>query len=395
MRSHARPAIRLPAQGLGARIRPVVCPDACARVFCLCAFDRQRVDAGVCGVSVAATARPARPQARHPDERGVRRGARHRGPPGGTQRRILEPDRVQPRRPGGERAERPRRPPGDIRACPPRTVRTIDVAYRTGPGRVLADPARHPGAGALVAASRVERSAGANGRVYRGRRGDRAGARPPLPVPQCVLRAAVGGHRGSAFALAYSPELERGRPAGRLAGLATSNRQRAPPVPSANVPPMQVGLIGAGNMARAMARGLGRTRALLGLRFRVGRARSPPNSAAGPLNRTSRWPRARTSSCCAQARAARVRCRRNRVRCQGGAVRARWCRPRRAAVRLSGDTGAADDAEHARRRAPAESSATRPARRSGAALEAQVVRLLERLGTVVRLEERHIDAAAR
>ena len=101
------------------------------------------------------------------------------------------------------------------------TVRTIDVAYRTGPDEfsvILPDTRAR---GALVAASRVERSARANGVALR------AGVAETGPGfdrhtlfrnAYCALLAA--GTEDRPFALAYSPELERGTTRGRLAGLA-------------------------------------------------------------------------------------------------------------------------------------------------------------------------------
>ncbi len=101
------------------------------------------------------------------------------------------------------------------------TVRMIDVAYRTGTNEfalILPDTRAR---GALVAAARVERSAEANGvRVTAGiaETGPGLDRHTLYRNAYCALLSA--GTDGRPAALAYSPELERGTPSPRLAGLA-------------------------------------------------------------------------------------------------------------------------------------------------------------------------------
>ena len=101
------------------------------------------------------------------------------------------------------------------------TMRTIDVAYRTATDEfsvILPDTRAR---GALVAASRVERSADANGVTVRAgiaETGPGLDRHALFRNAYCALLAA--GTEDRPFALAYSPELERGMTRGRLAGLA-------------------------------------------------------------------------------------------------------------------------------------------------------------------------------
>jgi GGDEF domain-containing protein len=101
------------------------------------------------------------------------------------------------------------------------TVRTIDVAYRTGSDEftlILPDTRAR---GGLVAATRVERSATANGlRVRAGvaETGPGLDRHTLFRNAYCALLSA--GLEGRPPALAYSPELELGTGRGRLAGLA-------------------------------------------------------------------------------------------------------------------------------------------------------------------------------
>ncbi len=112
------------------------------------------------------------------------------------------------------------------------TVRTIDVAYRTGTDEfsvILPDTRAR---GALVAASRVERSADAHGVALRAgiaETGPGLDRHALFRNAYCALLAAGTEDRPSA--LAYSPELERGTTRGRLAGLADIEPSEGPARP--------------------------------------------------------------------------------------------------------------------------------------------------------------------
>ena len=112
------------------------------------------------------------------------------------------------------------------------TVRTIDVAYRTGTNEfsvILPDTRAR---GALVAASRVERSADANGVTVRAgiaETGPGLDRHALFRNAYCALLAA--GTEDRPYALAYSPELERGTTRGRLAGLADIEPSEGPARP--------------------------------------------------------------------------------------------------------------------------------------------------------------------
>lgn len=112
------------------------------------------------------------------------------------------------------------------------TVRTIDVAYRTGTNEfalILPDTRAR---GALVAATRVEQSATANGvRVTAGvaETGPGLDRHTLFRNAYCALLSA--GTDGRPAVLAYSPELERGTPADRLTGLADIEPAEGSPRP--------------------------------------------------------------------------------------------------------------------------------------------------------------------
>jgi hypothetical protein len=112
------------------------------------------------------------------------------------------------------------------------TVRTIDVTYRTGPDEfalILPDTRAR---GALIAASRVERSALANDvRITAGvaETGPGLDRHTLFRNAYCaLLSAGVDGRPG---ALAYSPELDHPSVRGRLAGLADIDPTEGSPRP--------------------------------------------------------------------------------------------------------------------------------------------------------------------
>ena len=211
----------------------------------------------------------------------------------------------------------------------------------------------------------------------RARRGHAADRRQGVPADAAQRRGIGRRARPAGGEGLLQPELSGSPASGRSRGWQTSS-------------PCEVGLIGAGNMARALARGWGDPVLVLRRRLRP-RAAALAAELGGEALATRRWPSVPTRGAVPQAGPARAGGRGDRA-----APSRPWRRcsaatdVERAAGRVPGDAGVPADAEHAGRGPPRGRSCYAPAGapdRPGARA-AQVLELFERLGSVVTLPER-------